>query len=81
MLLIALLLAVVTVAVLELAYGILLFAVVWALPLLCAVAAMHFVVELRLDDPMASLWAFLGVALMGRFLVGRLRVWSFRVAG
>jgi hypothetical protein len=74
MLLVALLTFFVAVALLELIYGLAVFALIWAAPLFVALAAMHAVVEMRLDNPMTSLWVFMTTALLGRMLVGRLLV-------
>jgi len=41
-------------------------ALVWGPVLFCAVAAMHWTASLHLADPLASLYAFIAVALFGR---------------
>ncbi|MEJ0022855.1 MAG: hypothetical protein WDN76_05020 [Alphaproteobacteria bacterium] len=55
---------------LELCYRVLLFAMVWAIPLCCAVAAAYAFQHLHLSNPLAILWAFVGAALAGRFVGG-----------
>ena len=51
-------------------------AIVWAPILFCGAAAMHWTASLRLPDPLAPLYAFIGAAIIARCvwaLVGALR--------
>lgn len=60
---------------LALAYRLFIAALHWLPGIWCGLYTAYYVVSLHLDDPLASLWAFLATAFGGRFVMGRLRDW------
>jgi hypothetical protein len=57
---------------LALAYHLALFALFWTPAVLLGLLAMQSVQALGLGDPLAPLWPFLGGAMVGRLVMGRL---------
>jgi hypothetical protein len=62
-----------TLAALELSYRLLAFAIVWLAPALAAVFVAVVISQAHVSDPMMSVWVFMAIALIGRFVIGRIK--------